>query len=167
MVDWSCTSDDLLCTLVCGLLGSDDDKIDDQKYTSYRVNHSKSDSQTMSCSISNFNMALLLELVSYLFQSSFAAFVKVAEWLISGCTLGEDPRESHSCFKRLLDGCTRGENPGEFLSGICDYVLSVLSADPLPTAFQFVNLTNTFQGHRESLQIRNVNKEMVKEEKEE
>ena len=114
-----------------------------------------------------FNMALLLESVSYLAQSSFAAFTKVAEWLINGCTLGEDPRESHSCFKRLLDECTRGENPGESQSMICNYVLSVLSADPLPTIFQFVNSKNTFQDHQESLQIRNVNKEMVKEEKEE
>ena len=115
-----------------------------------------------------FNMALLLESVSYLTQSSFAAFIKVAEWLINGCTLGEDPRESHSRFKRLFDECTRGENPGESQSGICNYVLSVLSADPLPIIFQFVNLTNTFQDHQESLiQIRNVNKEMVKEEKEE
>ena len=114
-----------------------------------------------------FNMALLLESVSYLTQSSFAAFIKVAEWLINGCTLGEDPRESHSRFKRLFDECTRGENPGESQSGICNYVLSVLSADPLPTIFQFINLTNTFQGHQESLQIRNVNKEMVKEEKQE
>ena len=114
-----------------------------------------------------FNMALLLELVSYLTQSSFAAFIKVAEWLIHGCTLVEDPRESCSWLKRLFDECTRGENPGESQSGICNYVLSVLSADPLPIIFQFANLTNMLQGHQESLQIRNVNKEMAKEEKEE
>ena len=34
-------------------------------------------------------------------------------------------------FKMLFDGCTLGEDPGESHSGICNYVLSVLVTDPL------------------------------------